>query len=61
MLVVTREPDQTVIIDGNIRITVKSIHKGHVKFHIDAPKDRVISKEKDMQEKYLKPKLKALG
>ncbi|NLH58268.1 MAG: carbon storage regulator CsrA [Clostridiales bacterium] len=37
MLVVTRKPDESVIIDGKITIKVLAIEDGKVKLGIDAP------------------------
>ena len=42
MLVVTRKPDESVIIDGKITIKVLAIEDGKVKLGIDAPKNKDI-------------------
>ena len=39
MLVVTRKPDESLIISDNIEITVLEISKDRVKIGISAPKD----------------------
>jgi carbon storage regulator len=59
MLVLTRKPNEQLVIDGNIVITILGIDRGKVRVGIDAPKDKPVhrrevwdliqSKEKDGQ------------
>jgi carbon storage regulator len=37
MLVLSRKRDETIVIDGNIRITVVGIRGNHVRLGIEAP------------------------
>ena len=39
MLLLTRNADESIIIDGGIKITVVEISGSHVKIGIDAPKE----------------------
>ncbi|MDO4711406.1 MAG: carbon storage regulator [Peptostreptococcaceae bacterium] len=39
MLVLQRKKDETIVIDGNIRITVVDIGNDRVKLSINAPRD----------------------
>lgn len=39
MLVITRKPDQSLIIDGRIEVTVLSISKDGVRLGIKAPRE----------------------
>jgi carbon storage regulator len=46
MLVLTRKPNQSIMIGDNVELTVLSIIGGKVKIGIDAPRDvRVFRKE----------------
>jgi carbon storage regulator len=45
MLILTRKQSESVIIDGDIRITVPSDKHGQVKLGIDAPEDVEIWRE----------------
>ena len=46
MLVLTRSPEQTIIIDDDIKITIFNIYNGEknqrVRLGIDAPKEKTI-------------------
>ena len=44
-LVVTRKDGQAVIIDGNIRISVKQLHRGYTEVAIEAPPEVKILRE----------------
>ena len=39
MLVLSRKPNETIVINGNIEITVVSVDRGKVRLGIKAPKD----------------------
>lgn len=39
MLVLSRKPNESIIINGNIEITVVSVDRGKVRLGIKAPKD----------------------
>ncbi len=46
MLVLSRKSDESILIDGNIRITVLGIRGGQVRLGIEAPRSvRVIREE----------------
>ncbi len=45
MLVLTRKVGETIIIDGNIRLTVVSVGPGRVKIGIAAPDSVLIDRE----------------
>jgi carbon storage regulator len=39
MLILTRRPDETVVIGNNIRVRVMGVNGNQVRIGIDAPKD----------------------
>jgi carbon storage regulator len=39
MLVLTRKPNQSIVIGDDVRIVVVSIERDHVKLGIEAPRD----------------------
>ena len=45
MLLLTRNADESIIIDGSIKITVLEISGSHVKIGIDAPKEVKVYRE----------------
>jgi carbon storage regulator len=45
MLVLTRNIGETIIINGDIEVTVTEIQGGQVKVGIEAPKDVIINRE----------------
>jgi carbon storage regulator len=45
MLVLTRNTDQTIVIDGDIRVTVLFSDKGKVRLGITAPKSVRVDRE----------------
>ena len=45
MLILTRKQDESVIIDGNIKVTVLSDKHGQVKLGIEAPENVEIWRE----------------
>lgn len=45
MLVLTRKLGESIIIEGNIKITVVDINKQQIKLGIDAPKNVTINRE----------------
>jgi carbon storage regulator CsrA len=55
MLILAREIEQTIIINDNIKITVKKINENSVKFAIDAPQE--IHIEKKVKPEEVKKKL----
>lgn len=62
MLTLTRRVNETICIDHNIKITIKSLHGGQVKLSIDAPSnvaihrkeiyDKIMSKDKNERNIY---------
>lgn len=45
MLILTRKLGESIIIEGNIKITVVDINKRQIKLGIDAPKNVTINRE----------------
>ena len=45
MLVLTRKEDESLIIDGNIKLTILSIKGGQVRVGIEAPKEVSVHRE----------------
>ena len=45
MLLLTRRPSETIIINGNIKITVCSVKGNSVKIGIDAPPEVTVNRE----------------
>ena len=39
MLVLTRRLNETIVIDGTIRVRVLGVHGGRVRLGVDAPRD----------------------
>lgn len=39
MLVITRKPDQSIVIDGRIEVTILSVSKDGVRLGIQAPRE----------------------
>jgi len=50
MLVLTRRIQESIIIDGDIKITVLGIERGHIKLGFDAPDDIEIMREELLEE-----------
>ncbi len=50
MLVLTRRPDQAIVIDGDIRIVVLSSDRRGVRLGIEAPGHRAVVREELLQE-----------
>ena len=50
MLVLSRHRDESIIIDGNITITIVDIRGDKVRIGIDAPKDVTVHR-KEVQDK----------
>lgn len=42
MIILSRKREEGILIGDNIEITVKEIHKNHIKLMIDAPNDITI-------------------
>ena len=46
MLILTRRKEESVIIDGNIKVTVLGVDRGHVKLGFEAPDEiKIVRKE----------------
>lgn len=45
MLVLSRKPQQTIVVNGNIRITVLSISPSKVEIGIEAPRQVTVDRE----------------
>jgi len=45
MLILTRRPEESIIISSDIKITVLGIDRGYVKLGFEAPKDVEIMRE----------------
>ena len=45
MLVLSRRPNESIIVNGNITITVLEIRGDHIRIGIDAPRDITIHRE----------------
>jgi carbon storage regulator len=52
MLVLSRKPDQRIIIDGDISLTVVEVSGKGVRLGIDAPKDVCILREELVGQEY---------
>ncbi|MDX1352059.1 MAG: carbon storage regulator CsrA [Thiomicrorhabdus sp.] len=50
MLVLTRKENESLVINGNIKLTVLSIKGGQVRVGIDAPDDIAIHREELLLE-----------
>jgi carbon storage regulator len=51
MLILTRRPDEALVIGPDIRITVLGIRGNQVRLGIDAPKDVIVDREEVHQRK----------
>ena len=56
MLVLSRRIGQTIIIDGDIRITVLGVNGNQVRLGCDAPDDVIIDREEIHQRKLAEEK-----
>jgi len=45
MLILTRRPQESIIINGNIKITILKMNRGQVRIGIDAPPEVLILRE----------------
>ena len=45
MLILTRKAGETVVIDGNIKVTIIAIRGGQVRIGVDAPADVAVDRE----------------
>jgi carbon storage regulator len=50
MLVLTRKLNQTIVIDGNIKVKIVEINDGGVKLGIDAPKTIPVHRQEVFEE-----------
>ena len=44
MLILSRHVGETIVIGDNIRLTVMSVHRGQVRFGIDAPREVAVDR-----------------
>ena len=51
MLVLTRKPDEGIVIDNGIKITVVEIRGNRIKLGIDAPKEIPIKRKELIRSK----------
>lgn len=51
MLILTRKPGETIVIDGNIEITVKAIDHNRVKIGVVAPRGVCVDREEVWEAK----------
>lgn len=51
MLILTRRPDETVVIGNNIRVRVMGVNGNQVRIGIDAPKDIEVDREEIHERK----------
>jgi len=50
MLILTRRKEESIIIDGNIKITVLGVDRGHVKLGFEAPEEVYIVREELLEK-----------
>ena len=50
MLILTRRKEQSVIINGDIKVTVLGVDRGHVKLGFEAPEEVVIVREELLEK-----------
>ena len=50
MLILTRSYEQSVIINGNIKVKVLGVDRGYVKLGFEAPKEVVIVREELLED-----------
>jgi carbon storage regulator CsrA len=65
MLVLSRRPGESIVINGNIRITVVETKPGHIRLGIDAPPnvpvDRLeVHKRRKQFNEFLEERMRAL-
>jgi carbon storage regulator len=58
MLVLSRKPDESIIIDGDIRITIVAIRGNHVRIGIEAPNSVRIIREELQDRDRVAPRLR---
>lgn len=51
MLILTRKPSETLVIAGNIRVTIVGVKGNQVRIGVDAPKDVTVDREEIDQRK----------
>lgn len=51
MLVLTRRPNESIVIGGGIRVTILGIKGGQVRIGIEAPPEVVVDREEVAQRK----------
>jgi carbon storage regulator len=52
MLVLTRRPNETIVIDGGIRITVVAVKGDRVRIGVTAPADVAVDREEVHQRRF---------
>ena len=55
MLVLTRRPGEQIVIDGNIRLTVVSVHGDRIRIGIEAPPSVVVDRQEVHERRKLHP------
>jgi carbon storage regulator len=55
MLVLTRRPGEEIVIGGNIRVTVVSVHGDRIRIGIDAPPSVVVDRQEVHERRKLHP------
>jgi len=50
MLILTRRKEESVIINGNIKVTVLGMFRGQVRLGFEAPKEVVIMREELLEK-----------
>ena len=50
MLILTRNQNESIVIDNDIRITILGVNKGQVRIGLDAPEDVPIWREEIYDE-----------
>jgi len=50
MLILTRRPDESIIIDGNIKIKILGVNGNQVRIGFEAPEEVVIVREELLEK-----------
>lgn len=54
MLVLSRKKDESIVIDGDITITVLEIRRGVIRLGVEAPKNKIVLRKELKQKKEAK-------